>query len=244
MDPKYGSAPKIYLDKDLFLERVKTIASPKVEFCATYIPVSGTWVDIGCGTGELLMAVKQRGWTVRGYEADDEEIEFAQGLGLDIVNQYVQSDTQMDWSNIHVVSLVNVIEHISNPVAFLQNISAQMPAESSIVIEVPRHPSLSSFVNLMFPHLAYRHIYSPNHLHVFTETSMARLLEQCGFSPVAIWTFGQDIQELLFACATSHKADDTRLFDRLLDASGLMQAGVDKAGFSDVLLIVAKKASR
>ncbi len=112
------------------------------------------------------------------------------------------------------------------------------------VIEVPRHPSLSSFAALTFPANACRHLYAPEHLHVFTEQSMAVMLDKAGLLPLSVWTFGQDFQELVSAAALAAGIDEAGYFQRVCDLAPAMQQAIDDADFSDVIFVVAKKTSR
>jgi SAM-dependent methyltransferase len=134
----------IHVDDELFRVRVERIARPKAEFVASEVGERGTRVDIGCATGELLAAAQSLGWKCRGVESDADEIAFGRRHGLDIAAGFV------DRSNIggfiagaRVVSLVNVLEHIREPVELLAAASAAVAAGRYVVLEVPRHPSLA-----------------------------------------------------------------------------------------------------
>lgn len=231
----------VYVNDELFETRVRQIAEPKVEFCRDVIPAGGLWVDVGCGTGELLTAVRESGWRVRGIETDVQEIAFGQSRGLDIRCGDVLSIGPEEIGDANVLSLLNLLEHLRNPSALLSRLTEMLETDARVVLEVPRHPSLSSFVNLAFPHLAYRHIYPPDHLHVFTEQSMEIMLECAGLKPVAVWTFGQDLQDVVYASAMNSELESNDFFDQIVQVSTVAQQSIDDAGFSDVLFVVAER---
>jgi CMP-N,N'-diacetyllegionaminic acid synthase len=233
---------KIYIDEKIFGWRVEQIARPKVAFVKKILSIKGLWVDIGCGTGELLTAAGDAGWHVRGIEADPDEAEFGRGKGLDINIAYVTHDNAGKLlEGASVVSLINVLEHIVEPMAFLNSVTSVLSHGSYVVIEVPRHPSLSSFNVQAFPNLAARHIYPPDHLHIFSERSAEIMLISAKLTPVAIWSFGQDFYDLVSAAATNAGLDKSSYYIDMLEGLPGIQQALDDSGFSDTILIIARK---
>jgi cyclopropane fatty-acyl-phospholipid synthase-like methyltransferase len=232
-----------YVREDLFKERVEQIAKPKVEHVRNIVsPRGGTWVDIGCATGEILIAARQAGWRVRGVEADTAEAEFARRQGLEIIHDYVSTSNAQDYlEGAEIVSSINIVEHLNAPVPWLKGITEALPDGVVVIIEVPRHPSLSSFSNRAFPSLAYRHIFPPEHLHIFTERSLACLLDEAHLRPINLWTFGQDYLELVSSVAASAGLLDGDFLDQVLDIAPTVQEAVDLAGFSDTFFVTAVK---
>jgi SAM-dependent methyltransferase len=238
---KHSVQRQIYIDEELFKKRIEQIARPKVDYCSSIIPVEGLWVDLGCGTGELLAAAAEKGWQTKGIEADRAEIEFGRNHGLNIIESDIQLLNAEDLQNTKVLSLLNLLEHMRNPLATLVKLVDALPPEACVVIEVPRHPSLSSFVNLAFPNLAYRHIYAPDHLHIFTEKSTGILLEAAGLKPLALWEFGQDFQHFVSNAAVNAGLKESEFLKSVVDVSVAAQQVIDDLGFSDVLFIIARK---
>lgn len=239
---EHSAQGMIYIDEELYERRIGQIAEPKVEFCSEVIAAEGLWVDVGCGTGELLAAASKKGWDVRGIETDPAEIEFGRGKGLDIRRADVHSLEADDLADARVLSLLNLLEHLKDQSSILCELVSFLKKGSHVVLEVPRHPSLSSFVNLAFPHLAYRHIYAPDHLHVFTERSMEVMLERAGLKVVAVWTFGQDFQDMVFGAAMNAGLEECDFLSSIVNLSASVQQDVDEAGLSDVLFVVAEKS--
>jgi len=240
-DERCGQAA-VYLDEQLFVGRVQSIAKPKVEHVTGLLPQRGLWVDLGCATGEVLMAAKQHGWEVLGIESDPAESEFARRKGLNVIQEYIGSEGASEQiAQASVVSCLNLIEHIDQPVVWLQRIVSRMRPGAHIVIEVPRHPSLSALANQLFPELASRHIYPPDHLHIFTERSAELLLEKSDLHAVCVWNFGQDFFDFVSTAAARSELHDTSYYSQMLDLTPAMQQTLDDSGVSDVLLVVAKK---
>jgi hypothetical protein len=86
------------------------------------------YVEIGCGMGRFLDVLRARGERVRGYDpayiGDDRDIVSALYTG------------QEPLAGSHIV-LRHVLEHVQNPVGFLQAIAAKADPGTLIYIEVP-----------------------------------------------------------------------------------------------------------
>jgi 2-polyprenyl-3-methyl-5-hydroxy-6-metoxy-1,4-benzoquinol methylase len=233
---------RVYVGEELFRRRVEQIARPKASFCAEHVAPGGIWFDVGCGTGELLRVVRELGWEPRGCEADAAHVEFARKQGMDLIRGYVDELPAELGPNIRVLSALNLLEHVPEPRRWLERLSAPLASGAHVVIEVPRHPSLSSFSNLLHPELACRHIYPPDHLHIFTEASLERVLAAAGLRARAVWVFGQDYQELVYSSAAKAGLSESAFFHRVLDAAGAIQAAIDTENLCDVLFVVAQKS--
>jgi len=233
----------IYLNNELFDKRLQNIALPKVQYLNSVINAAGTWIDVGCGTGEILQAASSIGYKAIGLETDQGQVDFGRKLGLNIVcERFSRENGSRLLKECKIISLFNVLEHVEDPIDFLSLISSNLPEEAFLVVEVPRTPSLSTFANLCFPDLAARHIYPPDHLHIFSEESLSKALENSGLVPISIWLFGQDIQELLISCAAQSAHIDSGIFEKLLDISPKLQEIIDENSLADTMIVIAKKA--
>ena len=234
----------IYADPRVAEVRIELIARPKVAFVTKRVDRVGTWVDIGCGTGEILVAAKDQGWRAVGIESDVDEVAFARKRGCEVREAYVTRDNApLHVGKADIVSLFNVLEHVPRPVDLLQGVAAALSPGSFVVVEVPRHPSLSSLANRAFPQLAHRHMYAPDHLHIFTERSSAVMFEASGLVARAVWTFGQDFSEVAYslASAAGRTIDVTR--ELTVQDINVIQAAIDSQGLSDKMIVLCVKTT-
>ena len=227
----------------MFSIRIEEVAAPKVQYVTELLGQKGKWVDVGCGVGEIVAAAERIGWEALGLEIDEDEIEFAHKMNVKVKKDFLTSQNAMDYiGDASVVSFFNVVEHLVNPYELLGIISNSIPDEAYVVIEIPRHPSLSSFANRAFPNMAARHIYPPDHLHIFTEKSAEILLRKCGLIPSHLWLFGQDFYEVISSMsAESNCKGDDKLLESILQGASQMQEAVDKSGLSDIMIIISQK---
>jgi trans-aconitate methyltransferase len=232
---------QVYVGEELFQRRVEQIARPKAAYCAEHVPPGGVWFDVGCGTGELLSVVRTLGWEPRGCEADPAHVQFARTRGLDVLEGYVDAPPAELAPGVRVLSALNLLEHVPEPKHWLMRMTAPLAAGAHVVIEVPRHPSLSSFSNLLHPDLACRHIYPPDHMHIFTEASLERVLSAADLTARAVWVFGQDYQELIYTGAAHAGLRESAFFHSVVDAGPAIQQAIDAQDLCDVLFVIAEK---
>lgn len=242
----HNAQHKVYLSQKHFEERVRQIAKPKLDFvsevltkCSIDIIGNEVWLDVGCGAGEMLAATKADGWNALGIEIDKGLSDFCQENGYRVYNKDI-NEVGLDEAigSAMVVSLINVLEHVGDPTALLESITGRMQKGAVVAFEVPKHPSLASLCARLFPSQAYRHIYPPDHLHIFTTDSMGIMMEKAGVSMLGSWAFGQDADQLFSVLEMDYL--DRYGEDFSLDFSQLfpkVQEHVDKQDMSDTLLV-------
>ena len=229
------------IDKLLYKKRVKEIAEPKAKFADSLIEGRGEWIDIGAGVGDLVLALKKMGWNSKGYESDKSEVIFAKSMGVDLINKFLKPSDLSIIRKAKVVSSLNFLEHLKNPKSFVFNISKNMSIGSYFLFEVPRWPSISAVANKCFPELSSRNIYSPDHLHIFSDKSIGIMLDNSKLEIVSSWYYGQDIYELFGNVFANSNFQNHDLVDKSISIVNQLQKIVDKSGLSDTVLILAKK---
>lgn len=242
-----------YVDEEIFNKRKEIIAKPKLDFVFEVLDdyfgedfKIESWLDIGCATGELLSFVKDIGIKATGIESDFREAEFARNIvGLEIIEGYVDSKNPNEEINnaVHnasVISFINVLEHIPNPIDFINDIYKYSSENSILVFEVPRHPSLASFSNLVSHDAVYRHMVPPQHLQIFTEIGVGEILKD-KYEIIGKWGFGQGFFDILTESAINANLENLELYNQLIDQSNPIQKVIDEVGFSDTMIFVCKK---
>ncbi len=138
-------------------------------------------VDIGCGIGTSTLALRSQGIRAAGLEIDPNFVEAAQErLGVDVQLGDVQ---QPQPQRAAVATLNSVLEHIDEPVPFLEAIRRNVlhPA-GALVVTVPNLAS-TEFVH----HGTKWTIISPKHVSYFTEATLQSTAERAGFTVEHTW---------------------------------------------------------
>jgi len=244
-----SKASMIYLNEEVFYRRVETIAVPKIQFISEAIEWHNhcLWCDVGCGVGEILTGLKQNYHGIEGIgiEIDSAEIQFGLDKGLKIIKGFINPENTPDEiieiiCKADIVSMMNVLEHIEKPDKTVDFYKRYMKSGAYLVIEVPRHPSLASFVNLVSPELTYRHIVPPVHLQIFSDEAIEFMAGE-EFKLVATWGFGQGYTDILTSTMLLGKISEMKLYSDLMDIGNDVQKVIDEKGFSDQMIYVLRK---
>jgi SAM-dependent methyltransferase len=141
----------------------------------------GSLLDVGSGTGEVLMAARDRGWTTQGVEPERTSAETARDRGLE-VEIAVLEEAGLPEGSYDVVSAFHVLEHIPDSQAFLDSLRRWARPGGHIVIEVPNFNSSprrrwAEHWSLLRP---------LEHLVHFTPRTLRSTLVRAGLDPVLL----------------------------------------------------------
>ena len=137
-------------------------------------------LDVGCALGHLAALARMRGWRVTGVDISADAIsQAAVRFGLDVragnLSSHVGTLAPYD-----VVLLGDVIEHVPDPVRFLNDVKKVLLPGGTVCIDTPnwggrwRRWGRSSWLGL-----------NRFHVNLFDADCLARLLSTCGFRDIA-----------------------------------------------------------
>lgn len=176
-------------------------------------------LDLGCGTGEFIAELQKRGCEVWGVDSDIIDIDIAkQYYGLR--NVYAMPfDTfflKNDLPLFDIITFFEVIEHLDNPLIFIQNVKRLLKPDGSIFLSTPSRER-------MFPNL-YPWDFPPYHLSRWNKKAISKLFNKIGFKIVFI----DYVDEFL------HFLDLTGIFSAKLSLTALRKKvkGTQKFTFS------------
>jgi 2-polyprenyl-3-methyl-5-hydroxy-6-metoxy-1,4-benzoquinol methylase len=141
-----------------------------------YIP-PGRLLDIGCATGAFLDNMRERGWEVAGIEPSVRAATYArEELGLDVQNTALET-AQLESESFDLVTMWNVLEHLSDPQRALHRIRETLRVGGLLVFAIPNVESYA--VRLFGKYWAGYDI--PRHLFVFPRATLERMVQVAGF---------------------------------------------------------------
>lgn len=158
-------------------------------------PARGRLLDVGCGAGYFLDAARSAGWQVTGVEVSDAAAAAARSeLGLDVYTG-VLADAGLPANDFDLVTMFEVLEHMRDPGAALNEAHRLLRPGGLLALEVPNDMD------------AYRAglaradqrwwVIPPVHLYYFNASSLSRWLLMSGFEPVHLSTEGSVGGDLL-----------------------------------------------
>jgi len=141
-------------------------------------------LDIGCGWCQFLKHAQDANWKVKGLDPSPEAAVYGKAQGLDVHVGGFEDFSKIS-EPFSCVVLKNVLEHIVDPVDFLQNISNSFLQKNSLIhIEVPNEFSLLQEVAVDNGVKEKWWIAPPAHLNYFNLSSLKALLRDLGFEVV------------------------------------------------------------
>lgn len=135
-------------------------------------------LDIGCGTGHFLNALKQNGYKVKGVEVDEGARNFAiQNFGLSVVSPEVYLN-EPSIEKYGIITLWHVLEHIHNPKEFISKIMSSLEDDGVLLVAVPNYQSTDA----QFYHDYWAAYDVPRHLWHFSPSFLIKWMDENGFN--------------------------------------------------------------
>lgn len=110
------------------------------------LQAAGRLLDIGCGPGYFVEVATRCGWEAVGLETSAQQAQYAQTtLGLNVM-ACTPEQAGFPPGYFNVVAMYNVIEHVPNPRALLEQVHTVLRDGGLLVIQTPNQDSLVSLL--------------------------------------------------------------------------------------------------
>jgi SAM-dependent methyltransferase len=150
-----------------------------VKFCEILVERSEMIVDLGCGFGAMLSALRKGGWSnIHGVDPAPNSANCAKKLfDLDSVHcgTMAQAHTVVPLGQADVVCFMAVLEHLPNLRADLLKLLEKLKPGCRVLVEVPAVEYFSAKNNEPFGE------FSLEHIQFFTEVSLKNLFKSLGW---------------------------------------------------------------
>lgn len=143
----------------------------------------GKLMDVGCGDGSYIQYMQGLGWAVKGIDFDPKAVSNARTKGL-MVQLGDLAQQQYPDNSFDVVTINHVIEHVPEPLGLLQECRRILKPGGKLVVATP---NATSWGHRLYG-ADWRGLEPPRHLHIFTPSSLAILVEQTGLQLVELST--------------------------------------------------------
>lgn len=152
-------------------------------------------LDVGCAAGFLLEIARERGWNVRGVELSKPAAEFANKRLDNVVSNCPLPDAGFEDQSFDCVMMLDIIEHVSDPVALLREGARVLKPGGVLFLSAPNARSLSArLLGRRWFH------YKRDHVVLLSGKTVLRALSLEDLDPVALGRNGKMVSlNYLFA---------------------------------------------
>ena len=145
---------------------------------------SGRLLDIGCGFGFAADAARRlAGWSVVGVEPSAWGRRGAKALRLDISDRYFGPSHPLSTERFDLIHASEVLEHICDPVPFLELLKAQLAVDGILVLTTPNGDALDQVINATMRGAV---LSVGAHAVLFSKASLESTLTRIGFANVDV----------------------------------------------------------
>ena len=145
-------------------------------------------LEVGCGPGVFYRPWKEFNVSWTGIDINPYWKKFGEKNQIPISNYSIDSiNGQYD-----VVMAYQVIEHVEDPISFMESIMARLKPGGIIHLELPNQNSLTSKLRQISSKLSYDYgfIQPPMHLRAFREKTIYRLFKNFNLDTKMVFTCG------------------------------------------------------
>ncbi len=143
----------------------------------------GKILDLGCGSGDTLMLVKEVGWDVYGMDLDAQAITAAHKRGLRNVSRGSHKDMKKYQNNFFdVIRLYHVIEHIDDPTEFFRLAYDKLRPGGELILGTPNGESIIAKIAKQY----WYNLDCPRHLFIFSPNTLTKLAAKAKFKSPSI----------------------------------------------------------
>lgn len=161
----------------------------------------GRLLDVGCGNGGFLRAMRELGWEVQGVEPDPESARVAQReQGVPVVVGTLEQ-AKLRENSVDAITVRHVLEHVADPMALLRECHRVLRPGGQLAVVTPNIESLGHKV---FRH-SWRALETPRHFYLFNLKTLGlcservnlrvRTLRTIGLGKRLVWRESQTIQQ-------------------------------------------------
>jgi hypothetical protein len=188
-----------------YINRVKHIYLPKVNFIKKIIKKKTTILDVGSGAGHFLRACELKKINAEGIETNKKLCKLSKKFlkKNKLINVNLdQFENKILTTNRDCISLIGVLEHLNEPHKVFK--AFKKSKAKYLFISVPL-ASFTIFIEHAFKNIFPRHL-SGTHTHLFTEKSINFLKKKYDLITIGEWWFGLDFPDLFRSILVSSKS--------------------------------------
>ena len=155
----------------------------------------GKILDLGCATGEFLLAARESGWRPYGIDISKPMVEYIKNnLGFEAKAGQFQELDLTEWGEFDVIYSSHVIEHIPNPNEWMASFKKYLKPDGILLLNIPNQlapeKKLQRFLKkIKLRRPTWRPWRTPDHLYEPHIKSIKYLLKKNNLNLLDIYTY-------------------------------------------------------
>jgi 2-polyprenyl-3-methyl-5-hydroxy-6-metoxy-1,4-benzoquinol methylase len=213
--------------------RVQRFGVERVGLMAAHLALPRPrYLDVGCSTGFVVEAARDRGWEAIGLDLNPSAIEYGRSRGLDVRAVAIE-DAGLAPASFDAVSLFDVLEHLLDPIRTLRACVRLLSPGGILFLYVPNYDSASRLLMGKDAHF----IWPTHHLNYYTPVTIRDLMAREGLATEYVATEGLDIADYLwYRREVQGKSDDG-----LAEIADTLQFLVNAGAYGKNLRVIARR---
>lgn len=141
-------------------------------------------LDVGCSSGYLAERMQLRGATVIGLDVDEHAATLARRFCEEVyVGDVETMELPFDAGSFDVVVCGDVIEHLRDPLTFLERVRPFLRPGGRLLVSTPNIANWAMRLSLLFGRFRYTEwgILDRTHTHFFTRKTLRECVEAAGY---------------------------------------------------------------
>jgi 2-polyprenyl-3-methyl-5-hydroxy-6-metoxy-1,4-benzoquinol methylase len=157
----------------------------QLSYLRTWLPITGTAVDLGAGRGELVQLMHRQGLSSFGIDSDQSVVTSAVERGLDVRLSDIDSFLdEYSPTSLDVVTAIQVLEHVDTDqlVSWFKKIHRVLKPGGIFIAETPNPHAIDAFKAFWV---------DVTHVRPYYPESLLHLAQSAGFARAEIWAPGE-----------------------------------------------------
>jgi 2-polyprenyl-3-methyl-5-hydroxy-6-metoxy-1,4-benzoquinol methylase len=142
-------------------------------------------LDVGCGHGGFVAFLRSLGFDATGLELSPSVVEFARAtFGVPVEVGRLEERLEITSSTIDLLVLMDVLEHLPDPMTTMRRAADVIRPTGLMFFQTPRYPEGATLAELKVRDDLFLRMLVPEHLYLFSRSSVQRLLHEVGIGNV------------------------------------------------------------
>jgi 2-polyprenyl-3-methyl-5-hydroxy-6-metoxy-1,4-benzoquinol methylase len=213
--------------------RVQRFGTERVDLMARHLTATPPrYLDVGCSTGFVVEAARDRGWSASGIDLNPSAIEYGCARGLDLRTVALE-DAGFAPGSFDALSLFDVLEHLFDPIRTLRACARLLAPGGIVFLYVPNYDSASRLLMGKDAHF----IWPTHHLNYYTPVTIRDLMTREGLTTEYVATEGLDIVDYLWYRSEVHGKSD----GGVAEIADTLQFLINAGAYGKNLRVIARK---